>query len=76
MESEKKKKSSENNAEAIRKFLDTYFQGWYQAKIDEYINNAGDSFKDAFESYIDNDNDLLMHSVREEYKREATSLHW
>lgn len=68
MESEKKKKSSENNAEAIRKFLDTYFQGWYQAKIDEYINNAGDSFKDAFESYIDNNNDLLMHSVREEYK--------
>jgi plasmid replication initiation protein len=68
LESEKKKKKSANQTDAIRKFLDTYFQGWFQTKIDEYIANAGENFKVAFEDYLESSDDLLMHSVRSDYK--------
>ena len=71
LESEKKKKNSENNAEVIRQFLDRFFPPWYQTKLDQYIAEAGDSFKSAFEDYLESSQDLLMHSVREEYKEKS-----
>ncbi|MCM8531365.1 MAG: hypothetical protein NE330_09420, partial [Lentisphaeraceae bacterium] len=71
LESEKKKKKSENSTEAIRNFLDTYYHGWYQAKLDEYIANAGDNFKDAFQDYLESNDDLLMHTVREAFKEKG-----
>ena len=69
IESEKQERSVTAQNNAVREFLDTFYKGWYRSKLDEFIDNAGDNFKEAFENYLDTHDDLLMHSVREDYRK-------
>ena len=67
IENEDKSRSVTAQNAAVKKFLDTYFQGWYKNKIDEFIANAGDNYKENFEEYLSENDDLLINSVRQEY---------
>ena len=49
--------------------MDTYYLGWYRKKLDDFMDEAEDQFEEAFEAYMNRHNDLMMHSVREEYKK-------
>ena len=68
IEKEKKSRSVSSQNSAVKKFLDTYYKGWFKNKIDEFIDNAGDNYQDKFEEYLTEHDDLLMNSVRQEYK--------
>lgn len=68
IEKEKKTHSVSSQNSAVKKFLDTYYQGWFKNKIDEFIENAGDNYVDSFEDYLSENDDLLISSVRQEYK--------
>jgi plasmid replication initiation protein len=69
LETENKERSATSQNRAIKEFLDTYYKGWFRNKIDEFIENAGDNFTEAFEDYLKTHDDLLMHSVREDYRK-------
>jgi len=71
LNSEKNQRSSAAQNLVIKKFLDTYYMGWYRNKLDDFIGEANGQFTEAFESYMDSHDDLMMHSVREEYTKSA-----
>lgn len=68
IENEKKTRSVTSQNSAVKMFLDTYYQGWFKNKIDEFIDNAGDNYVENFEDYLSENDDLLISSVRQEYK--------
>jgi plasmid replication initiation protein len=72
LESEKKERSSSSQNHAVKEFLETYYKGWFRNKLDEFIENSGDNFTEAFEDYLQTHDDLLMHSVREDYRKSGT----
>ena len=69
LENEHKERSTVTQNKAVDDFLDKFYKGWFRSKVDEFMDDAGDSFREAFEDYLNTQDDLLMHSVREEYRK-------
>ena len=69
IEKEKKIRSVTSQNAAVKKFLDTYYQGWFKNKIDDFIENAGDNYQGDFEDYLEKHDDLLISSVKQEYAK-------
>jgi plasmid replication initiation protein len=68
IENEKKTRSVTAQNSAVKKFLDTYYQSWFKTKLDDFIDNAGENYQEMFEDYLSENDDLLISSVRSEYR--------
>ena len=73
LESEKQERSAAAQNKAVDEFLEKFYKGWFLNKLNEFMEDAGDSFQEAFEEYMETEQDLLMHSVRAEYNRTGLS---